>query len=64
MSDKLKNNHDLCVCPLNSCQLYLEKPITLPCGFTICQNHIENFKNSNFNEFECVLCYEKHTIPE
>lgn len=57
------STNDLCVCQLNECRLYLESPITLPCGRTICKSHIGLFSISK-NQFDCSLCNEKHIMPE
>ncbi len=50
----------MCTCDLNDCGLYLENPITLPCGWTICQDHLKNFHD----KFKCSMCDEEHLIPE
>jgi hypothetical protein len=51
------------VCPLKNCQKYLEKPIVLPCGHSICQQHVDHVK-PHLNTFDCSLCEQKHPIPE
>jgi hypothetical protein len=47
-------------CDLNECGLFLERPITLPCGFTICKNHLETFSDI----YRCKMCLEEHPIPQ
>lgn len=54
MADKI------CICDLSDCNLYLENPITLPCGSTICQEHLNKLKD----KFLCSICKEDHLIPE
>jgi hypothetical protein len=42
-------------CDFEGCGKYLDSPVTLPCGFTICLQHIENRIN-----FECSKCKIEH----
>jgi hypothetical protein len=49
----------MCICELNECKLYLEQPITLPCGSTICKEHIDH----DHQRFRCSQCNEEHIIP-
>ncbi len=55
------------ICSSKSCNKYLEEPVTLPCGFTICQEHIksndDNSDNKNYT-FECVVCKNQHTVSK
>ena len=53
----LKNK--ICICELDECQVYLQNPITLPCGFTICKEHVEGYKD----KFVCLLCQQEHSVP-
>ena len=48
------------ICDFNECKLYLDNPVILPCGFTICQEHIVR---QNEDEFECKICNEHHKVP-
>ena len=48
-----------CTCELESCQLFLENPIVLPCGTTICNNHLDNIDNI----YNCLNCNQTHEIP-
>ena len=57
----LHNHKMMCVCELNDCKLYLEQPITLPCGSTICKEHID--QHNDDQRFTCSLCNEEHLIP-
>ena len=44
------------------CKLILEKPVTLPCGKTLCQHHLED---TNENKYSCTFCLgEEHQIPK
>ena len=54
-------NNDLCVCEFDECKLYLENPVILPCGATICQNHISL---TTKDIFSCSSCEEDHLIPK
>ena len=60
----------VCQCDWQDCKLYLEQPITLPCGYTICLSHIKlanekEEENNNEDRFKCKLCNspEDHIIP-
>ena len=57
----MDNNKISFVCELNECKLFLENPITLPCGSTICQYHVDE-KNENDNIFKCSICHQDHLI--
>jgi WD40 repeat protein len=50
----------LFICELSRCKMYFEKPIILPCGNTICQEHVQL---SRTNVFKCEFCSEEHAIP-
>jgi hypothetical protein len=55
------------ICGSKSCNKYLEKPVTLPCGFTICQEHIKSNDDDLENEyvtFKCVVCEDEHTVSK
>jgi hypothetical protein len=43
------------------CNLILEKPITLPCGNTLCQHHLEE---TDELKFSCMFCLEEHQVPK
>lgn len=45
----------------NECLNILNKPVMLPCGLSVCQKHIENFKN---RVFFCKECEKDHLIEE
>jgi hypothetical protein len=42
-------------CDFEECGKYLDSPVTLPCGYTICMSHIKNV-----SYFECSMCQTKH----
>jgi WD40 repeat protein len=48
------------VCEYKGCKLYYENPVTLPCGSTICKEHLPVF----VEKFMCVVCDNEHQIPE
>jgi hypothetical protein len=50
----------LCICELNECKVNLKNPVTLPCGFTICIEHVENYTD----KFNCFLCDQEHFVPQ
>jgi hypothetical protein len=47
----------------NLCREILVKPITFPCGNTVCEKHFHELKNSE-NLIECTLCQKNHIVPE
>lgn len=53
------NENEFCVCENDNCKLYLENPIILPCGSTICRSHVEIYTH----KFECFVCKNEHLIP-
>ena len=53
---------NICVCDFDECKLYLENPIALSCGSTICKEHIDNYDYEH--TFKCLICDEEHTVPE
>jgi len=58
--DKYKvNNVLLC----KNCQEQLDEPKILPCGKTVCSLCASKIK-MNGNEFDCLLCKNKHEMPK
>ena len=51
---------EICICDVKRCGLYLEEPITLPCGFSVCKSHI----NMTNDSFKCECCKKLHPIIE
>lgn len=56
-------NNNIYICDLKECNMYLEMPIMLPCGYTICKEHTEHIEKDS-NTYKCCLCKEKHKIPD
>ena len=53
------------ICSSQECKKYLEVPVTLPCGHTICREHFkfnENEESSQNVKFKCDVCSTKHKI--
>jgi WD40 repeat protein len=48
------------ICQFENCKLLIENPIILPCGFSICQEHLVSFNET----FKCIFCEQEHIIPE
>ena len=44
----------------DECELIMNHPITIPCGKTICQHHLDEFDE----KFACILCNKEHQIPQ
>ena len=43
------------------CKMILDKPVSLPCGHTLCYHHLEN---TNEYKVSCMFCFEEHQIPK
>jgi hypothetical protein len=56
MSDKI----DLTSCELKECTNSTKNPVTLPCGYTICQSHVEQY--SSKDNFKCPICDLEHIM--
>jgi hypothetical protein len=60
--DKVKRLFD---CDL--CSKLLVDPITISCGNTICQTHVNEMLETRFkakNTFICQICEDEHVVPE
>lgn len=60
--DKIKNLFD---CSL--CNSLLVDPVSLPCGFNVCKQHIDQQLTNNPEErstFKCEKCQDEHHIPK
>ena len=53
-------NIEALICQFDGCKMLLHNPITLHCGNSLCQHHLDTFKN----QFKCFFCDEKHQIPK
>lgn len=50
------------ICQFESCKLIIENPTILPCGFSLCQEHLISL---NVNDaFQCQFCKQEHVLPE
>ena len=47
------------VCEYEGCNLIYENPVTLLCGSSLCQQHLEKFDD----KFQCPFCFEEHQKP-
>ena len=54
------NNEINFACQFNDCRLLLQNPITLPCGYTLCNDHLNEIEDS----FACWFCNRQHSRPE
>ena len=48
------------VCEYDGCNLIYENPATLPCGSSLCQQHLDKFDT----KFTCTFCFKEHQKPE
>ena len=49
----------LSICDFEGCNLYLENPVSFPCGHTVCKNHIQD----DDLVFSCLQCNKSYPIP-
>ena len=52
---------DIVTC--NICKKYLKNPVLLPCGETICNQHVDLKKSENaenYSVYKCQICKENH----
>ena len=47
------------VCEYDGCNLIYENPVALPCGSSLCKNHLD----IDEEKFKCPFCFEEHPIP-
>jgi len=46
------------------CDGRLDEPKILPCGNNICSHCISSIQVNKYNEFECLVCKDKHEMPK
>ena len=51
----------LVVCQFDGCKMVYQNPVSLTCGNSLCQLHLEKLAN---DQFECYFCKSIHKIPE
>lgn len=52
---------DMIKCPI--CKEILNLPVMLPCGHTICKNHVDKATENKETKIMCNLCNEFYVIP-
>jgi hypothetical protein len=55
-----KNNRSAFICDVVGCNKYFKEPIALPCGDTICKEHLNNLDTT----YKCPICDEEFIIPD
>ena len=55
----IKMNLDALVCEYDGCKMIFENPVTLPCGRSLCRQHLDKFDE----KFNCYFCDKEHQIP-
>jgi hypothetical protein len=55
-----KNGRSAFICDFVGCNKYFKEPIALPCGDTICKEHV----NSLNTTIKCPICDEEFVVPE
>ena len=53
------NVEALVVCQFDACKMVYRNPVTLPCGYSLCLEHLEKFDET----FNCFFCKQVHTQP-
>jgi hypothetical protein len=56
------NKENPYVCQHPDCNFYYKDPIMLPCGSTICKEHLDKVDDNKIEK--CWFCNEEHLIPE
>ena len=52
------------ICDLNDCNLFLKRPVFLPCcGSTICQEHEQNIDIKD-EKYKCPVCNDEENYPQ
>jgi hypothetical protein len=46
------------------CEGRLDEPKLLPCGNSICSHCVSLIQLTNYREFECLVCQDKHEMPK
>ena len=46
------------------CEGRLDEPKLLPCGNSICSQCVSLIQLTNYREFECLVCQDKHEMPK
>jgi hypothetical protein len=59
---RIDDVNDIIKCPL--CSNSYSNPITLPCGDTICFEHLEDHSYTKDRKFMCDICNKFHTLPD
>ena len=57
----MESNPSLFICRYINCMKYLKEPVILPCGFSICKEHINDLINSQVENFKCNYCDIYHS---
>ena len=52
---------DAIKCP--TCMKILNLPVILPCGHTICKEHVDKAVENNETNIKCNICIESYVIP-
>ena len=47
------------ICDLPECNMFLDQPVALNCGYTICKKHINETIDND--KYKCVFCQEFHS---
>ena len=47
------------ICKYEDCNLIYENPVTVPCGNSLCQQHLDEFDE----KFNCPFCFDVHQKP-
>ena len=47
------------ICKYEDCNLIYENPVTVPCGNSLCQQHLDELDD----KFNCPFCFDVHQKP-
>ena len=54
------NLQALVTCRFDDCKMIFQNPVTLPCGYSLCEQHLTEYDD----KFECSFCHDQHQIPK
>ena len=53
-------NQSSFICQHENCNKYFKEPVILPCGLSICKEHIDDLVKSKKKKFKCSFCNKDH----
>ena len=60
----MQSNSCSFICRFYGCDKYLKEPVILPCGFSICKQHIHDLVSNKNEYFRCNSCQQDHSSTQ